>query len=877
MGLRCLMLGFSILVAVMPGWGQALIRVAREGSGDVARLISAGIDVVGVSTTCVWVWGPEARLAPKLAELDVAFTTVDPDTQGSQYSLVGLRPGWSDADVTACGKLMWAEDGWALLRHDGSGSEACTTNPHLIWAPMPLVPFEMPKPPPPQYAAFMDGQSQPTAIKPLVEELVAALTSQVALDHWTGVINMASTRYSTSAGCQTAAESVTDWFASWGLQPETQSHTSGHAPNVIGTLPGKIHPDQVYIVIGHLDDLPSSGLAPGADDNASGSATVTALAELMSGYGFACTVKFLAVTGEEFGLYGSTAYAEDALSRGENIQAVLNADMTGWEGDGLPSPENLDLNYNDTSVWLGTLFAQMAVDYQTGCAVDAFSCPGLTASDHAPFWSRGWSAVCGITDNEGYCDHGGHYPYYHTSNDTLANCGDTDFFIGAAKTYLATLAHLADPICRNPSPPANLAAAPDGDNRVHLEWDDAGAGNTYVIYRAPGGCGAWEDAYEIGDTDQTQWLDDQASGQLTYGYFVFSRDATGYCLSPTAACAEAMTTGACLEPPDFAADVGAVNLQETSCGIELSWAPSVPRCGTAVAYNVYRGEVPDFIPDETHLLASCLAECAYVDRQIDSATPYFYVVRAEDDSGNGQGPCAGGNETFNASPVRGLATGPDMPVFEDDLESGGSAWTVQALPGDSGTTPWSVVDSGSHSPTHAWFCSDEEAVKDQVIVMNAACGIPAGLSARLTFWHRVDTEYRWDGGVLEYSVDGGTTWFDILAGNGATVPANANRFTAGGYITTLRSSSNPLSNRPAWSGDNDVLEEVVVDLTDLAGHSVLFRWRMGCDGTIDAPGWWVDDIVVTYPTACQSGPCVLPAEYARWHLDYSILDFVACW
>ncbi len=222
---------------------------------------------------------------------------------------------------------------------------------------------------------------------------------------------------------------------------------------MIGTLPGKTDPDKVYIMIGHLDDLPSSGNAPGADDNASGSATVTALAEIMSDYGFAYTVKFLAVTGEEQGLYGSTAYAQDALTRGEDIQAVLNADMTGWEGDGTPVPENLDINYNETSEWLGNLIAQMAIDYETGCVVDAFSCPGMTYSDHAPFWSRGWSAICGITDNHGFCGHVGTYPFYHTSQDTLVNCGDTGFFLVAAKTYLATLAHLADPLCKNPPPP----------------------------------------------------------------------------------------------------------------------------------------------------------------------------------------------------------------------------------------------------------------------------------------------------------------------------------------------------------------------------------------------------------------------------------------
>ena len=191
-----------------------------------------------------------------------------------------------------------------------------------------------------------------------------------------------------------------DDFSALGLNPEFQAYRTGYAPNVIGTLVGKTHPELVYIVIGHLDDMPSSGGAPGADDNASGPAVVTAAARAMAPFAFANTVKFIACTGEEQGLYGSTAYADDAQDRGEQIQAVLNADMIGWQGDGSPSAENLDLNYNTSSQWLGLLFADCASAYATGCPVDAFSCASLTASDHYPFWQNGWSAVCGITDNE---------------------------------------------------------------------------------------------------------------------------------------------------------------------------------------------------------------------------------------------------------------------------------------------------------------------------------------------------------------------------------------------------------------------------------------------------------------------------------------------
>ena len=63
-----------------------------------------------------------------------------------------------------------------------------------------------------------------------------------------------------------------------------------------------------------------------------------------------------------------------------------------------------------------------------------------------------------------------------------------------------------------------------------------------------------------------------------------------------------------------------------------------------------------------------------------------------------------------------------------------------------------------------------------------------------------NTEATFDGYVVEYSLDGGTTWSDILAAQG-TVPANPNRFLLNPYNSTLSTGfNNPLPGRRAWSG-----------------------------------------------------------------------------
>lgn len=105
--------------------------------------------------------------------------------------------------------------------------------------------------------------------------------------------------------------------------------------NVIATLKGTDPlDDRIFIISGHLDNMrtnvmDSTGDAPGADDDGSGSAAVIECARVMSKYSFPATVIFVAVSGEEQGLLGSTYMAEKAKKEHWNIEAVLNNDIMG--------------------------------------------------------------------------------------------------------------------------------------------------------------------------------------------------------------------------------------------------------------------------------------------------------------------------------------------------------------------------------------------------------------------------------------------------------------------------------------------------------------------------------------------------------------------
>ena len=105
--------------------------------------------------------------------------------------------------------------------------------------------------------------------------------------------------------------------------------------NVMATLKGTDPNDKrIFIISGHLDNMRSdvmdrTGDAPGANDDGSGTSAVIECARIMSRHSFAATIIFVAVSGEEQGLLGSTYMANKAKTENWNIEAVLNNDIIG--------------------------------------------------------------------------------------------------------------------------------------------------------------------------------------------------------------------------------------------------------------------------------------------------------------------------------------------------------------------------------------------------------------------------------------------------------------------------------------------------------------------------------------------------------------------
>ena len=427
--------------------------------------------------------------------------------------------------------------------------------------------------------------------------------------------------------------------------------------------------------------------------------------------------------------------------------------------------------------------------------------------------------------------------------------------------------------CNPPDAPTNLTAIQNGDNQIDLSWDTVLGADTYIIYRSQSDCATASFSRIASGIPGTTYIDTDVSGSITYAYQVKAFIEGTSCEGPYSACADATATGACTLRPIFAGLGSATNAYSSACGIELAWDAATAQCGSNIVYNVYRDTTSGFVPGPGNLIASCISALTYLDQDVVGNTLYYYVVRAEDDTGNGAGSCNSGNEDMNTAELSAFPSGPNGVMFFDDVEAGGANFTPVTGPAATATSEkWLIVDgtTGTHynSPVHSWFCSDQSIVKDEFLETTSPVAVPDQIGVILRWFHEVEMEDGYDGCVLEYSIDG-ANWYDILEGDGVSIPANSDRFLMNGYNMTLNGSSNPLDDRPGWSGDLGGYDEVQVDLSDFANTSVYFRWRVGTDTSVSDEGWWIDDIEVLYPTPCASAePVISIGSYIGVYGDF---------
>lgn len=245
-----------------------------------------------------------------------------------------------------------------------------------------------------------------------------------------------------------ALEYAQQYFEKLSLQIERVPYSlycrTGLSHNLEAILPGT-ESQQSVLITAHLDSATfgSVSMAPGADDNASGSSAVLEAARILSQYKFKHTIRFVLFTGEEQGLIGSRAYAGKLASEGVQILGVFNMDMIGYDSDSDGAFE-IHAGAREGSVKIADLLVQTLTAYEIKLAPEVLEVGATGRSDHASFWSRGYPAVLVIEDSE-YGETDDFNPYYHSTADMLDKL-DLSYAKRIAQAVIGAAAQLAEPI-----------------------------------------------------------------------------------------------------------------------------------------------------------------------------------------------------------------------------------------------------------------------------------------------------------------------------------------------------------------------------------------------------------------------------------------------
>ncbi len=390
---------------------------------------------------------------------------------------------------------------------------------------------------------------------------------------------------------------------------------------------------------------------------------------------------------------------------------------------------------------------------------------------------------------------------------------------------------ILDPLlCPITAPAANLQAVAAGDNTVSLTWSDTlGNGESYNIYRSEGGCAA-NNFVKIADNITTEMFTDlTASGQVDIGYRVSKVNDAGLCESERSTCSETQTTGQCTAAPSFSGVSSVATAFDNTCSLDVQWGAAASFCQSSSSFNVYRSTSHAFTPGPENLVASGITKQSWTDLGVTHEETYHYVVRALDVS-NGQ-------EDLNTLVMSATPKG----------KLGNGSWTAGAEVGDTGIglasrhLGWDIVSNVFFDGDRSYWSQDSSNLCNRITTQPFT--LTSGESSELSFYNLYDIEDRWDGGVVEISVDNGP-WVQP-----ALVPD---------YPSTFRDTSDECGydeNTPAFTGTINDWQQHSMDLSAYQGQEVVVRFSYSTDGLVNEDGWYMDNIAISnvqVPGVCET-------------------------
>jgi hypothetical protein len=361
--------------------------------------------------------------------------------------------------------------------------------PGLMVSNEPIFKVEIKKPIEDQYP-----QISPVAISDDVVDLITQIDESLILGYLENLTSFGP-RVTGETGCEESAGYIYNEFSNMGLEVRYHNWIYGgyDSNNVEATLAGSDpNSDDIYIICGHYDTVPTS---PGADDDGSGVAAVLAAAKVMSQCEFNNTIRFVAFSGEEEGLYGSYMYAQDAYNNDDDIKGVLNVDMIGFALND-EQASYIKIYEDDASEWLYDFTFSVNQLYDEYIDLELMHDGWSWGSDHYYFWESGYNAI--FYHEYKFND------YYHSSQDTIEHMNLT-YDKKGTRLIVATLAELAYISSINSSPEKpNITGSTSGKPKIEHIYNFSSVdpeGNKVYYY------------IDWGDTTNTGWIGPYNSGE----------------------------------------------------------------------------------------------------------------------------------------------------------------------------------------------------------------------------------------------------------------------------------------------------------------------------------------------------------------------------
>ena len=214
--------------------------------------------------------------------------------------------------------------------------------------------------------------------------------------------------------------------------------------NLILTFPGSdpMLQDERVLMVAHLDSISDEELtlAPGADDNASGTAGLMEAAAVFRHFRFSRTINLIWFSGEELSRVGSEHFVADYAEWLPNIVGVINLDMFAFDWDNDRCFE-IHAGVLPGSQKLGGIFEEVIDIYHLDLTFDLIDDEtAYPFSDHKPFWDNSVPAVMvfenGFYQPEKTCKNSDRNTTYHSTSDSLTYINpDTGFSINFLPVY----------------------------------------------------------------------------------------------------------------------------------------------------------------------------------------------------------------------------------------------------------------------------------------------------------------------------------------------------------------------------------------------------------------------------------------------------------